>query len=179
MANTSLPCSDASRAVIREPDSSAASTTRVLWDSPAMMRLRRGKLAANGGVPRGYSLSITPRWTMRCARSRCCLGYTRSRPVPTTAIVASWPSIAPSNAPAWAAPSTPKAIPETMVRPACANVCENWRALAAPCAVGLRLPTTAKLRDMASANPPSCQIWGAPMAYSSRGGSSMLSSDWG
>ncbi len=45
------------RAVISEPDCSAASTTSVPCDKPAMMRLRCGKFAASGGVPNGYSLS--------------------------------------------------------------------------------------------------------------------------
>ena len=60
MANTSRPCSAASRAVTSEPDLSAASTTSVPSDSPEMMRLRRGKLAGNGGVPKVYSLSSSP-----------------------------------------------------------------------------------------------------------------------
>ena len=51
MAKTSLPSSTASWAVISEPDCSVASTTRVPTQSPEMMRLRRGKLAAKGGVP--------------------------------------------------------------------------------------------------------------------------------
>ena len=42
MANTSF-CSSACRAVINEPDCSAASTTKTPCDRPEMMRLRRGK----------------------------------------------------------------------------------------------------------------------------------------
>lgn len=41
MAKTSLPCSAARRAVMSEPDCSAASTTSVPWLRPEMMRLRR------------------------------------------------------------------------------------------------------------------------------------------
>ena len=48
------------RAVISEPDFSAASTTTVPWLSPAMMRLRLGKFWPSGGVPSGYSLTIKP-----------------------------------------------------------------------------------------------------------------------
>ena len=70
MANTSRPCSTASRAVINEPDANAASTTSVPCDSPAMMRLRLGKLAARGGVPRGYSLIRMPWAAMRRASPR-------------------------------------------------------------------------------------------------------------
>ena len=51
IANTSLPCSFASRAVMSEPLDSAASTTRQPRASPLMRRLRRGKFAATGGVP--------------------------------------------------------------------------------------------------------------------------------
>jgi len=51
IANTSRPCSAASRAVMSEPEAGAASTTSVPRDKPAMMRLRCGKLGASGGVP--------------------------------------------------------------------------------------------------------------------------------
>ncbi len=69
MANTSRPCSAARRAVISEPEASAASTTSVPCDRPEMMRLRLGKLAASGGVPSGYSLTSRPWRAMRCASS--------------------------------------------------------------------------------------------------------------
>ena len=46
MAKTSRPCSPASRAVISEPLSMAASTTRTPRAIPEIRRLRRGKLAA-------------------------------------------------------------------------------------------------------------------------------------
>ena len=49
MANTSRPCSRAARAVIREPERSAASTTRVPRLRPLIMRLRRGKLVGQRG----------------------------------------------------------------------------------------------------------------------------------
>ena len=42
---------------MREPDCSAASITKVPSDRPEMMRLRLGKFAVNGGVPRWNSLT--------------------------------------------------------------------------------------------------------------------------
>ena len=65
MANTSLPCSLAIRAVINDPDFNAASTTSVPIDKPEIMRLRLGKLAVKGGVPMGNSLMIKPFAAMR------------------------------------------------------------------------------------------------------------------
>ena len=69
-ANTSRPYSAACRAVISEPDCSAASTTSVPRASPAMMRLRIGKLGGSGGVPGANSLTSTPAVAMRCASAR-------------------------------------------------------------------------------------------------------------
>ncbi len=60
IAKTSRPASRAWRAVISEPEGSAASTTSVPRASPAMMRLRCGKFGASGGVPSGNSLSSRP-----------------------------------------------------------------------------------------------------------------------
>ena len=74
MANTSLPCSTASRAVISEPDCRAASTTSVARDRPEISRLRWGKLAARGGVPSGYSLNSKPCCAIRCASLRWLFG---------------------------------------------------------------------------------------------------------
>ncbi len=62
------------RAVISEPDSSAASTTSVPREMPAISRLRRGKLSGTGGAPSGYSLATSPCWLMRRIRSECCGG---------------------------------------------------------------------------------------------------------
>ena len=181
MANTSLPCSAVSRAVINEPDWSAASTTSVPCASPAIKRLRLGKLDGSGGVPSRYSLTSRPRCAMRCASSRCLAGYTRSSPVPTTATVATVVTVAnapsagmPSSAPSCAAPSTPSARPDTIVSPACASALEKCRALAAPCGVGLRLPTTARLRARLSGPKP-----GTPSVNSIKGGSSMFNSPAG
>ena len=60
MASTSRPMSAAHRAVIRDPEASAASTTSVPCDKPAMIRFRFGKLAAVGEVPSGNSLISSP-----------------------------------------------------------------------------------------------------------------------
>jgi hypothetical protein len=60
MAITSLPCSAASRAVIKEPDCTLASTTKVACASPARMRLRCGKWWVSGGAPMANSLTMAP-----------------------------------------------------------------------------------------------------------------------
>ena len=52
-ANTSRPWSAAQRAVMSEPDSTAASTTRQPRARPLIRRLRRGKLWAIAAVPSG------------------------------------------------------------------------------------------------------------------------------
>ncbi len=89
MANTSRPCSLAKRAVIKEPEARAASTTKVPHDRPAMDRgCVLGKLAASGGVPKGNSLQNQ---TVLGDALRQCLvltGVGSSKPVPTTAMVA-------------------------------------------------------------------------------------------
>ena len=54
-ANTSRPCSSAIRAVIREPERRAASTTTTPSASPEISRLRRGKSRARGSQPSGIS----------------------------------------------------------------------------------------------------------------------------
>ena len=69
MANTSRPCSAASRAVINEPLRTFASTTRQPSANPLMMRLRRGKFCGRDEVPRANSEMIKPRWAISCAWS--------------------------------------------------------------------------------------------------------------
>ena len=59
------PASWASRAVIRLPERSAASTTTTPSDRPAMMRLRRGKWRACGAVPSGASVTTAPASAIR------------------------------------------------------------------------------------------------------------------
>ena len=55
MANTSRPCSAAARAVMSEPDASAASTTRQPRARPLIRRLRRGKLRRRAACRAGNS----------------------------------------------------------------------------------------------------------------------------
>ena len=119
----------------------------------------------------GYSLISRPVRAICRARSRWRFGYTRSSPVPTTAIVATRrvPLGATSSAPSCAAPSMPIARPDTMVIPACPSARAKRRALAVPCAVGLRLPTIAIRR--ADAFSPA----GSPCRYKTRGGSAISS----
>jgi hypothetical protein len=59
-AATHRPKSLANSAVIKLPLGSAASTTRVIWASPAMIRFRAGKLQRYGSVPGGSSASTRP-----------------------------------------------------------------------------------------------------------------------
>ena len=59
-ANTSRFCSRASRAVIRVPLRSAASTAATPKLSPLMIRLRTGKCQPSGGDPGGNSLTRAP-----------------------------------------------------------------------------------------------------------------------
>ena len=60
IANTSRPASAARRAVMSDPDCSAASTTSVPRARPAMMRFLTGKFASSAGVPIANSLTTTP-----------------------------------------------------------------------------------------------------------------------
>ena len=82
IANTSRPCSPASRAVISEPDERVASTTSTPFARPLISRLRRGKFCRSGGVPGRNSDSSTPDSAITCASSWWRAGYTRSSPVP-------------------------------------------------------------------------------------------------
>ena len=61
IAMTSRPISAAKWAVMSEPDSRAASTTKVACARAAIKRLRRGKLPANGRVSKGNSEIMTLR----------------------------------------------------------------------------------------------------------------------
>ena len=69
-ANTSRPCSSAKRAVMSEPEPSAASTTSTPSAMPEMMRLRRGKWRACGSVPTGSSAISTPRSAIASCSAR-------------------------------------------------------------------------------------------------------------
>ena len=70
-ANTSRPCSSASRAVISEPERFAASTMTTPSASPEIKRLRRGKSRARGSQPSGISVSATPADKISSSRSPC------------------------------------------------------------------------------------------------------------
>ena len=117
MANTSRPMSVAIWAVMSEPDASEASTTKVPADKPAMMRLRLGKLARSANVPNANSDNNKPCWAIRFASAWWARGYTRSSPVPTTAMVGDTPLCTTPKAPSCAAPSMPSAMPDTMHKP--------------------------------------------------------------
>ena len=86
-ANTSRPASAASRAVISAPERSAASTTSVASDSPAIRRLREGK-CWRGSACRAGARSARRR-RRRCARAArdCRADSSWSGPVPSTATV--------------------------------------------------------------------------------------------
>jgi len=59
-ANTSLPCSNASEAVMREPLCFVASTTTTPLLKPLMIRFLMGKFLGSGGLPIGNSVITTP-----------------------------------------------------------------------------------------------------------------------
>ena len=60
IANTSRPASAARRAVMSEPDRTAASTTSVPRARPAMMRFLIGKFSGSAVVPIANSLTTSP-----------------------------------------------------------------------------------------------------------------------
>ena len=87
IANTSRPASCASRAVISEPDCSAASTTSVPRARPAMMRLRCGKVLRKRRRAERELADQQPMLGNATARAHDCdAGRRLSSPVPTTAI---------------------------------------------------------------------------------------------
>jgi hypothetical protein len=57
-------------AVICDPERSRPSTTTVIADSAAMIRLRAGKVQRRAWVPGGSSLSTSPRSTIVSYRRR-------------------------------------------------------------------------------------------------------------
>ena len=71
---TSRPSSSAKSAVISAPERSRASTTTVAAQRPAMIRFRAGNRQGAGSIPGSYSETISPRSTIRPARSRCAAG---------------------------------------------------------------------------------------------------------
>ena len=142
-----------------------------------MMRLRLGKLAGSGGVPRGV---LADDESMRGNAMGQVQVLARIHAVesgaPTAMVAAMVPAlVAASSAPSCAAAST-SASPDTMVRPAPHNARAKRRAFSAPWAVGLRLPTTAGQRSLGKAGAPAATPgpW-----YSNSGGSSVSSRAWG
>ena len=101
--------------MISDPERCLASTTTVIADSAAMIRLRAGKVQRLGVVPGGSSLSTSPRSTMRSYRRPRLAGVAVSAPPPRTAIVRPRPA---SSAPSWARESMPRAMPLTTIAPA-------------------------------------------------------------
>jgi hypothetical protein len=73
-ANTSRPCSPASRAVINEPERRAASTITTPAGRPDIRRLRRGKSRARGSQANGISETAAPSARIASNRSLCSAG---------------------------------------------------------------------------------------------------------
>jgi len=84
-----------SRAVIRLPDRKAASTTTTPSDSPAMIRLRRGKWRAWGAVPRGASATTVPPATISTASSQTGRCQVARLPCSEVVRVSVWPGSLP------------------------------------------------------------------------------------
>ena len=108
------PAPRASRAVIREPERSAASTTTTPSDRPAMIRLRRGKWRACGAVPGGSSATTAPRSAMRAMQRRVLRRVGTSSTPPAD----DGDGAGRASAPRCAAASMPRARPETTTSPA-------------------------------------------------------------
>ena len=108
-ANTSRPCSPASRAVMSEPERRAASTMTTPSASPEISRLRRGKSRVRGSQLSGISEIAAPsardtiEQVAHARPDRC-----RSWPPASTAIVPV------ARLARCAAASMPRARPETM-----------------------------------------------------------------
>ena len=99
---------------MRVPDRSAHSTAITISDSPAIMRLREGKVCFAPGVCGSSSDRRVPLCSKMClARVLLLLGWMvfSSSPEPMTAMV-----VNPALSAAWCAmPSMPMASPDTMV----------------------------------------------------------------
>ena len=116
--NTSRSYSSAYFDVMRDPLFTAASTTSVPTDMPAMMRFRSGKLPLLPGSPGSISESRSPLCEMTRRRSAFCCRYRVPMPVPRTATVGH-PAF---SAPMWHALSVPMAPPLTIRNPARARL---------------------------------------------------------
>src|SRR5262249_2234676 len=109
-ANTSRPCSPAKRAVISEPERSAASTTTTPSEIPEIRRLQRGKSFPRGEKPGARSLMRSP-----CSPIERC-SSSLSMPPASTATVPR------GRAARGAAVSMPRASPEAMTKPSCPSI---------------------------------------------------------
>ena len=122
------------RAVMSEPEDSAASTTSTPRARPLMSRLRRGKFQARAAACRAGI-----RTACRRARRSHAPGRVAARDRPGRARCRSRRSSMPRRRarPRWAAPSMPSARPDTIVSPASASARANARALSMPCGGGV------------------------------------------
>ena len=125
-AITVTPRSDAALAVIRLPPRWRDLDDDEHLGEAAMMRFRSGKWKSSGGVPGGHSDTSSPLSATHRQMSPFCFGYGRSRPLPTT------PTSEPSGRPTprWAAPSMPRARPETTATRLPPNASPNSYAVA-------------------------------------------------
>ena len=103
--------------MISDPDFVAASTTIVIVESAAMIRLRAGKHQRCAVNPGGISDTTAPAAISRACSPRIRAGYAVSAPPASTATGAAAAGRA-SSAPAWAAESIPSAMPDTTGSPA-------------------------------------------------------------
>ncbi len=164
-ANTSRPYSAAWRAVISEPDCSAASTTSVPRDRPAMMRLRMrevrrqrrraGRELADQHAVRGNAVRqrAVPR-RVHPVQPGADHGHRAARALPARPRGRRRRCRRPGRR-RWSSPARLRCAPKA-------------RALSTPCALALRLPTMARQRRLSS------PTW--PCTYSSNGGSAVCSS---
>ncbi len=150
------PCSRAHDAVISAPDLAGASTTTVASVSPLMIRFRRGNVPFDGSTS-GASSDTTapPAATIASARRMCADGPSVAWPPPMTATV-----VPPARSVAsCAAPSMPKARPDTTVASAATRAVAIRPAVARPALVARRVPTTAtaRARDSVACGAPQVQ----------------------
>src|SRR3989344_3317274 len=143
MAKTSRFCSSASRAVIRAPDFSGASTTNAPRESPETIRLRSGKYQISDLACGSYSLiTAPPESTIFLTNAKFSFGNidTSSMPDPKTAMVLQLLA----SAPKWAWVSMPSAKPLTILKPNSDNSLAILNANVFPYSDAALVPTIAK-----------------------------------
>ena len=136
--------------MISDPLRLVASTITVPRVMPEITRFRMGKFAASGGVPGGNSVRIRPPSAMARVSLACERGYTRSMPVPRTAIV--FPEA--SRAAVCDAASMPRASPETITMPAETSCRARCAAAFIPYGDARRDPTIATIGCCSSERSP-------------------------